>query len=60
MPFLRSVAQKVSFILLLPAATIGTNPRDIASLSQIFPEIIELLAYFFQLIERLSLDFRIV
>ena len=60
MPCLRSVAQKASFILLVPAAVLGTDPRDIASLSQTFPEIIELLAYFFQLIELWCGDFGIV
>ena len=38
----RRLAQKDAFALLLPVAALSTNPLDIASLSQIFPEIIEL------------------
>ena len=48
----RSATQKVASILLALAAALGTDLLVIASLSQTFPEIIELSAYFSQLIER--------
>ena len=40
-------------------AGLGTDLRDITFLSQTFPEIIESLAYFYQLIRRWSSDFGI-
>ena len=48
----RNVTQKVASILPVLVTRPDTNLRVIASLSQTFPEIIELSAYFYQLIER--------
>ena len=55
---LRNVTRKVSFILLVLITEFSTDLLNIAFLSQIFPEIIELSAYFIQLIEHLFSDFR--
>ena len=54
----RNATQKVASILLVLATTLDTDLRVIASLSQTFPEIIELSAYFSQLIEHWFSDFR--
>ena len=55
---LRNVTRKVSFILLVLITEFSTDLLSIAFLSQTFPEIIELSAYFIQLIEHLFSDFR--
>lgn len=55
---LRNVTRKVSFILLVLITEFSTDLLNIAFLSQTFPEIIELSAYFILLIEHLFSDFR--